>query len=92
MPRSKRLKPTELRAWREKTRRLNGDRPLPRLGDRFVDENGYRGVVVKISVPEIITLEDHGVIYVWQEDRREYGDDNCEHYAGVSWKELLRPI
>jgi signal peptidase I len=59
-------------------------------GDIIVDNDGYKGVVVKI-IPGI-SDEKHGTIYVWQMDRTEYGADNCEHYVEFGWKNNLRII
>jgi len=75
--------------WTEKTKRLNADRAL-KIGDQVVDVDGHKGVVVKI-VPGI-SDEDHGVIFVWQADRYEYGSDNCEHYVEFGWQPWIRVI
>jgi hypothetical protein len=75
-------------AWWDKNERVNADKDL-KLGDTVTDADKNIGVVVKI-VP---ASEDfHGVIYVWQRDRFNYGDDNCEHYSADSWKRHLRIV
>jgi len=37
-----------------------------------------------------VNTEDHGAIYVWQMNRIGYGDDNCEHYCEINWRDNLR--
>ena len=76
-------------AWREKNKRLNKDYVI-KLGDRVIDEDGYKGVVVKIV--EGYSNSDHGLVHVWQEDRYDYGADNCESYCHINWHEILRLI
>jgi len=100
--------------WQEKTKKINANRSL-KLGDRVVDLFGWKGIVVKIKLhttdnkTEIVDVLEsdnklNGTIYVWQEDRTEYGADNCEHYCirecisndscsnDDAWKEFLRPL
>jgi hypothetical protein len=64
-----------------------------RRGLRVQDVDGWIGVVVKIDEhnPDNPVVE-HGTVYVWQEDRMEYGADNCEHWAHVNWSEHLRVL
>ena len=74
------------KAWTDKTKRLNEGVELKR-GMVVRDVEGNLGVVVKI----IEASEDfHGVVYVWQCDRVEYGSDNFEHYCANNWQEFLR--
>ena len=75
--------------WTAKTLKLNKDRIL-KVGDCVVDMFSNKGVVVKIMPG--VDIEDHGAIYVWQSERKEYGADNCEHYVEFGWKEHLRVI
>lgn len=60
------------------------------VGDSVVDVFGARGIVVKI-IPGT-SLENHGTVYVWQEDRTTYGADNCEHYPEFGWHTVLRVV
>jgi hypothetical protein len=76
-------------AWSEKTAKLNENQTL-HLGDQVIDFDGQPGVVVRIILG--YTIEDRGTIYVWQQDRTKYGDDNCEHYSFYEWKSYLRII
>ena len=73
--------------WMEKTKKLN-ESVTPSLGMRVVDVYGFKGVVVKVNMND----EVDGTIYVWQEDRLEYGADNCEHYCLNNWKSFLRVL
>lgn len=78
--------------WQEKSARLavlNKDRILHR-GDRVKDRNGWEGIVVKIIAGT--DNEDHGTIYVWQENQMDYGADNCEHYCEINWRENLEVL
>ena len=77
------------KAWTEKTKRLNENRVLS-VGLSVKDIAGHTGVVVKIEVPEDST--EHGIVYVWQSERMNYGNDNCEHYSLDYWKDFLRVI
>jgi hypothetical protein len=81
------MKAKDKQAWREKNLLLNTGYNL-KVGDRVIDEDGNKGVVVKIT--EGISVEDHGCVWVWQEDRYEYGADNCEHYCHINWHAYLR--
>lgn len=84
------MKNEDKQQWMNKNLRLNKDRQL-KLGDRVTDSNGYKGVIVKIVI--YAKDSDHeGVIYVWQEDRMEYGSDNCEHYCLENWHGFLRVL
>jgi len=76
-------------AWYDKNERINAHHLLC-IGDRVKDENGNTGVVVKIIYGK--DIEDHGTIFVWQEDRYEYGADNCEHYSQINWHKYLRVL
>ena len=89
MPKRK-LSSKDTEAWKNKNERLNEGRELER-GMRVQAESGWIGVVVKIPPhnPENPIVE-HGIIYVWQEERYEYGADNCEHYAECNWRRHLR--
>ena len=60
------------------------------VGDSVTDCDGHKGVVVKI-IPGIDN-ENHGTIFVWQQDRLEYGADNCEHYVHYGWEKSLRIV
>lgn len=82
------MKAKDRKAWGEKNSRDNAGYEL-KLGDVVKDDRGLRGVVVKI-VP--CNLEWHGTVYVWQEERMEYGGDNCEHYCHSNWHEFLRRV
>jgi hypothetical protein len=64
------------------------DKTELKVGKRVIDLDGNRGVVVKIK--EGYDIEDHGTIWVWQEDRLEYGADNCEHYCFFGWEKTLK--
>lgn len=88
MPKRK-MSEKDMKAWTEKTLRLNKDHEISR-GDSVQDRNGWKGVVVRIEHGS--TIESHGTIYVWQSERMEYGADNCEHYAYVNWRKCLRVI
>ncbi len=66
---------------------------IPELGTRVIDkQQGHKGVIVKVVLPENGegSDEDHGTIYVWQEDKFNYGGDNCEHYCLNNWTDFLR--
>lgn len=76
-------------AWLDKTEKLNNDRNIV-VGNKGKDVNLNEGIVVKIQ--EGYNIEDHCIIYVWQLNRVKYGDDNCEHYAYINWKQFLRII
>lgn len=84
------MKSKDKQQWMEKNLRLNKDREL-KIGDRVVDCDSYKGVVVKVELlPE---GDDHtGTVYVWQEGRYGYGSDNCEHYCLENWHGFLRII
>ena len=86
------MKNKDKAAWRAKNLRLNKDVEVI-LGMRLVDDEGNHGVVVKIIPhnPEN-PIEEHGTVYVWQEDRMGYGGDNCEHYCHNNWHEFLRIV
>ena len=79
-------------AWHKKTARLNKGVVL-RRGLRVQCVDGWIGVVVKMydHNPEN-PIEEHGCVYIWQEEQMEYGGDNCEHYAHSNWQEFLRVI
>jgi DNA-directed RNA polymerase subunit F len=83
------VKKIERQQWLEKTRRLNESNTL-KVGDEVVDIDKNKGIVVKIV--KGISLDEHGVVYVWQSERYEYGSDNCEHYCEFTWKDTLRII
>lgn len=74
-------------AWFDKNERINANRVLQR-GNRIEDPWGDIGIVVKIEPGT--DNENHGTIYVWQENRMDYGADNCEHYAEINWHRNLR--
>jgi hypothetical protein len=57
-------------------------------GDRVIDTYGNRGVVVKVVHGH--SVEEHGLVQVWQMDRMNYGADNCEHYCYFEWEKILR--
>lgn len=61
-----------------------------KLGDKVVDRDGNKGVVVKVV--EGFSAENHGSINVWQSERTEYGADNCEHYVFFGWDKHLTII
>lgn len=61
-------------------------------GDEVIDIWGSKGIVVKIVKPENPTVEDHGMIFVWQSERTDYGADNCEHYVYHDWEKVLRIV
>lgn len=61
--------------------------PPIKRGDRVVDKYGNKGVVVWVI--EGVDQEDHGGIAVWQEERYNYGLDNCEHYVHYGWENSL---
>jgi len=73
--------------WEVLRKKENENKVLKR-GDRVSDSNGHKGVVVKIV--KGTDNQNHGTIYVWQEDRYSYGADNCEHYAEINWKSSLK--
>lgn len=83
------MKKIERAQWFEKTKRLNESRTL-KVGDEVIDIDKNKGIVVKIV--KGISIEEHGVIYVWQTERLNYGSDNCEHYCEINWKDTLRII
>ena len=60
------------------------------VGDKVEDAFGNRGIVVKIIKGNDDI--DHGTVYVWQLDRVEYGQDNCEHYPELGWERILKKI
>ena len=66
-------------AWWDRNERVNQLRELA-LGLEVVDAEGHRGVVVKIVQDQ---EDDHGCVYVWQQDKVGYGSDNCEHTATI---------
>lgn len=74
-----------LKEWQQKTEELNKDLEL-RVGSKVVDPWGHNGIVVEID----LSKHGHGLIAVWQKDRKNYGDDNCEHYSFEFWRQLLR--
>jgi len=78
-----------LHKWCLECEKDNKNKTLKR-GDRVIEKNGHKGIVVKII--KGTNDEDHGTIYIWQEDRDKYGADNCEHYAEINWKSYLRII
>ena len=80
------MKKADFQAWSGKTLRLNANSDL-QIGDHVIDLYGDKGVVVKI---EPATLDYHGTIFVWQSERTNHGNDNCEHYPFTNWKALLR--
>lgn len=48
-------------------------------------------LIVESEIQDDFDLEvDHGTVYVWQSERTQYGDDNCEHYSYLNWSENLR--
>ena len=75
--------------WVEKTIQLNERRDIKR-GDLVIDRDRHKGVVVGVEIPDNPTVEDHGTVTVWQSERFNYGDDNCEHYTWLNWKRTLR--
>ncbi|WNA16123.1 hypothetical protein XaC1_485 [Xanthomonas phage XaC1] len=79
----------EIKKWWDESKLLNANVVL-RIGDRVINDKGNCGVVVKICKPE--STDDHGTIYVWQEDLTDYGSDNCEHYCYTNWQSFLRLI
>lgn len=88
------MKPQDQKKWFEKNERINSTAFLS-LGDKVIDVDGNKGIVVKIIEPEDPknpSIDDHGTIFVWQLDRIEYGSDNCEHYCYTNWKKILRKI
>lgn len=66
--------------WQNENLKKNVHTEL-KIGMKVIDCIGNSGIIVKI-------LED--TIYVWQEDKHEYGSDNCEHYDASTWKSILR--
>ncbi len=64
-----------------------------KVGDRVIDIGKQTGIVVKI-IPHnpANPIEEHGTIYVWQDSRTGYGDDNCEHYCHSNWQSILKII
>ncbi len=62
-----------------------------KVGDKVKDIDGHKGIVVKIIESGIDEDNEyfHGVIYVWQLDRIDYGSDNCEHYTYDNWRSFL---
>lgn len=82
------MKKNNMKSWIEKTENLNINKSLS-VGLTVKDCFGSQGVIVKI-IPE--TDDFHGVIYVWQSEKLNYGDDNCEHYSYQGWKRMLRII
>jgi hypothetical protein len=81
------MKSKDKQAWYDKNTRMNRGYTI-KIGDRVIDGNGFKGVIVKIT--EGTSVEDHGCVWVWQEDRYEYGADNCEHYCHYGWQPFLR--
>jgi hypothetical protein len=81
----------ELSAWWDESKSINTNVVL-KIGDRVINDKGNVGVVVKINKPESTEEDDHGTIYVWQEDLTDYGSDNCEHYCYTNWQSFLRLI
>lgn len=79
------MKQINLKEWQQKTEELNKGLEL-RVGSKVVDPWGHNGIVVQIDIVE----NDHGFVSVWQKDRTNYGDDNCEHYSFELWRQLLR--
>ena len=75
------------KAWEEKTLRLNKGVTIKR-GMVVVDVDRHKGVVVKMFTGHDEC--DHGMVAVWQSERVNYGDDNCEHYPHYGWESLLR--
>ena len=61
-----------------------------KVGDEVRDQDGHRGIVVKIE--KGTDDVNHGVVYVWQSERYEYGQDNCEHYVEFGWQRSLRVV
>lgn len=82
------MKRKDLIQWQDKNERLNKEFEL-KLGVQLKDSDGRCGVVVRIEPP---TDDFQGVIYVWQADRINYGNDNCEHYTYSYWQRNLRVI
>lgn len=60
-----------------------------KVGTRVVDADGNCGVIVKV---EPAAGDFHGAVYVWQEARTTYGDDNCEHYDPASINDFLKEL
>lgn len=80
---------SRLAEWTNKTTKQNNGKTI-RPGMKVVDFFGHVGVVVSIYVPQDPSIEDHGLIQVWQSNRNNYGDDNCEHYSFYGWESMLR--
>lgn len=80
----------DLKKWQDRNERVNADRTIA-VGMTVSDGQNCHGVVVKILEhnPEN-PIEEHGAIYIWQDRRTGYGDDNCEHYAHSNWGRYLR--
>lgn len=78
----------DLLKWKDKNEKLNSSRELS-LGLRIVDQFKNYGIIVKI---EKNTKDFHGIIYSWQENRINYGNDNCEHYSFDGWQREIRII
>ena len=47
----------------------------------------WDGVIVKIVQP---ADGDHGYVATWLENKINYGDDNCEHYAYYDDEQLSK--
>ena len=84
----KKLKGQNLHDWLDKNNRLNEEKEL-KLGMEVIDRYGDKGVIVKIIEGDG-SMEDHGVIYIWQSEKTDFGADNCQHYAFNMWKRELR--
>ena len=82
---------TSYEQWKNKTIKINKSfENTLKIGDRVQDSSKNGGIVVKII--EGHNNEDHGTIYVWQENQKEYGADNCEHYPQFGWEDILRIV
>lgn len=60
----------------DSTKGINVEKPV--VGLKVIGLDGHKGIIVSIVEP---TDDDHGWIEVWQSERDNYGDNNCEHYA-----------
>lgn len=77
-----------LNEWIEQTVTMNEGVELQR-GQRVVDYWGSTGIVVKIEKPPAY---DHGLVYVWRDDKQGHGADNCDHCPYNNWQRLIRVI
>lgn len=80
---------SKLTEWTNKTKKLNEGKNI-QPGMKVVDCFGHEGFVVTVCVPSDVSSENHGLVQVWQLNRTDYGDDNCEHYSFYGWESMLR--